>query len=283
MQDWMQKLQVLASDIDREPNIQVDLGYAALCLAAAQDKIISIEACQSHLRRVAEAVELTHVHMLKTGQEDSAALRLEILRRILIEDEGYHGDEDSYDDLQNASLIKTIERRKGMPITLGLLCIALGQMLGWEIKGLDIPGHFLCRIEYGGQRLIFDPFHALKIMNAADLRALVKAHNGPQAELSAAYYEPASSRMILTRLQNNIKFRQIATEDYAGAMRTTEVMKALFPGETILDLELGVLAAKTGEIFAAIRYLEMFLERADSPRDKEQALELLRSLKEQLQ
>src|SRR3546814_8592275 len=36
---------------------------------------------------------------------------------------GYHGDTESYDDPQNADLVRVIDRRMGLPVSLGVLYI----------------------------------------------------------------------------------------------------------------------------------------------------------------
>ena len=56
---------------------------------------------------------------------------------------GYHGDIDSYDDPQNANLMRVMDRRKGLPVALGVLVIHAGRSQGWNITGLNFPGHFL--------------------------------------------------------------------------------------------------------------------------------------------
>ena len=184
--------------------------------------------------------------------------------------------------MQNANLLRVIDRRKGMSVTLSVIYLAVAGAQGWEIYGLDFPGHFLCRIDKDGKRLIFDPFYECKVLEAPDLRSFVKQVRGENAELSASYFEPAGKRDILMRLQNNIKYRQIEVEDYAGALKTVEGMRMIDAGEYRLLLDAGVLYARTGQPKSAIDALEEYIKKAPKDRDRHEAAMLLQELKNSL-
>ena len=48
----------------------------------------------------------------------------EQLAEVIARSYGYRGDSDTYDDLQNADLVRVIERRKGLPVALSILYLA---------------------------------------------------------------------------------------------------------------------------------------------------------------
>lgn len=273
--DYLQALAALPDD-------EIDVAPAALALAAKQQTGIHLERYTHHLKTLVEDVGDEYQALLKNGEEESAETQLAALKEVLHVQQGYNGDDQTYDDLQNANLIRVIERQKGLPISLCILYIHAAKGLGWDVAGLNVPGHFLCRIEKDGVRLIFDPFQACKILEAPDLRLLVKKANGPHAELSSQYYDPCSSRDILIRLQNNIKFRQIEGEDYDGALQTVELMRLIDPEEYRLLLDAGVLYARTEQPMAAIETLQKYLDRAPNDRDRQEAALLLQDLKASL-
>ena len=45
------------------------------------------------------------------------------------------------------NLIQVIERRRGIPVTLGILWLHCTRVIGWPAHGLDFPGHFLLALE----------------------------------------------------------------------------------------------------------------------------------------
>lgn len=272
--DYLDQIAGLADD-------EIDLARTALAISLRAKPGISAGRFENHLKTLANDLAETH-HVLLQKDEDSLELRLQALHETLMEKHDYHGDTETYDDLENADLIRVIERRKGLPIALCILAIDMGRRQGWEIYGLALPGHYVCRMDMDGKRIIFDPFEDCKILQAQDLRALIKRSQGINAELSADYYNPATNRDILIRLQNNIKFRQIEAEDYTAALLTVEIMRLIDPHEYRTLLDAGVLYSKTGQQIKAIRVLEDYIKLAPHARDREEAALLLKDLKSSL-
>src|ERR1700730_17789981 len=139
------------------------------------------------------------------GPAGDIAERARALNEIVLLKYGYSGDALTYDDLQNANLMRVVDRRKGLPVALGILYMHAGRAQGWETVGLAFPGHFLVRLSDGPERLILDPFHGGRICTAAELRELLKATAGTGSELQTEPYTTVSDRAVLLRLQNNLK------------------------------------------------------------------------------
>lgn len=237
----------------------IDLGLVAIALGALDQPGISVERYVHHMKVLADDVQAKYLDLVRDGGVENVEVRLAALKDVISDQHDYIGDNQSYDSLENSSLIRVIERAKGIPITLAILYICAGRAQGWDVCGLNIPGHFVCRIEHEGQRVIFDPFHDCKALEAADLRLLVKAALGERAELSSQCFEPAGNREILIRLQNNIKHRQIEADDYQAALVTVQRMLEIDPDEYRLLLDAGVLYAKAEQNRAAIDALEDYI------------------------
>lgn len=259
---------------------ELNLFTLALAFAAPSHEGISIDKYFSHAAKIAKDVKERHQMLVDAGAEDDAATRLAALKHILHDREGYEGDTETYDDLQNADLMRVIDRRKGLPIALCILYIHAGRTNGWQVDGLNFPGHFLARIEHNGQRLIFDPFEGCRVMEAPQLRQLLKKVRGQNAELSADFYKPCSNRDTLIRLENNVKLRLIDAEDYEAAIRVIEMMRLVDPNEYRLLLDAGVMYAKTGQRKAASDVLEKYIAVAPSPQDRRDAEAILRQIRD---
>lgn len=256
----------------------INLLSVALALAAAHHEGISVDRYFNHVSKMASEAGARYIALLNAGAKDDAGVRLAALKYVLGEQEQYTGDTEHYNDLQNADLMRVIDRRKGMPIALCLLYIHVGRENGWEVDGLNFPGHFLCRMQFGAERIIFDPFDGCKMMEAPDLRALLKKSQGEKAELSADYYSPCSNREILLRLQNNVKLRLIEAEDYQAALENVELMRLFAPDDYRLLFDAGVLYARTGKPEMARDVLETYVGRVPDGRNKRDALALLASI-----
>jgi len=258
------------------PDEKIDLAETSLLIAAISHPGLSLDRYRNHIKKLVD--DARALEKPDASLEDRVAL----LKSVIIDNGGYAGDSENYNDLQNADLIRVIDRRKGLPITLSILFIHVGRALGWSVDGLNFPGHFVVRLDRSGERVIIDPFNGGSVLQAPDLRRMVKKALGPEAELSATYYNPASNRAILIRLQNNIKIRQIEGEDYAGALNTVEVMRVIDPDEFRLKLDAGVLYARTGEPQAAIEALEAYIAIAPSAEDRFEAAALLQHIRQTL-
>lgn len=276
------KLRERLQAVGAQRDDMIDLAQTAIYLAALEQPGLSLERYHVHLTRLADEVRERHGALIHAGAQDTAETRLAALKHIVADKYDYTGDNDTYDDLQNASLIRVIDRRKGMPIALGIIYIQIGRMMGWDVCGLNVPGHFVCRIDIGAQRIMFDPFAKCAVLQAPDLRRLVKQSLGQHAELSADYYVPADNRTILKRLQNNIKLRRIEAEDYEGALHVVEAMRAIDPAEYRLLLDAGVLYARTNRLQNAIEALEDYIGKAPVDRDRHEAALLLQQIRESL-
>ncbi|HEX2753568.1 MAG TPA: transglutaminase-like domain-containing protein, partial [Alphaproteobacteria bacterium] len=178
---------------------EIDLAETALALALLFLPGLKPDRFRQHLRRMAEQLVDEHQQQLRQQKPDSLATKIAALKKVLHETNDYHGDRERYDDIQNANLIRVIERRQGLPVALGLLYVILARRAGWAADGLNFPGHFLVRLEEEGERMILDPFQDGQEMDAAALRQLLKSIIGEKAELSHQFYLPVSNRDMLIR------------------------------------------------------------------------------------
>ncbi|MFZ5778808.1 MAG: SirB1 family protein [Pseudomonadota bacterium] len=184
----------------------------------------------------------------------------EALSEIVARSYGYRGDTDTYDDLQNADLLRVIERRQGLPVALSILYVHVARRQGWEAEGLAFPAHFLIRVGIDGARHVVDPFHDGAVRDAAELRDLLRRVTGSQAELSPQHFDPVSDRDVLLRLENNVRLRLGQREDWAGAACSLDRMLAVAPDRPELLFEAGQLNARLDKRRAAIAAFQRFLD-----------------------
>ena len=163
----------------------------------------------------------------------------------------YLGDAETYDDPRNANLAHVIDRRKGLPVTLGILYIHIARKTGLEIAGLNFPGHFVLRLRGPDEALVIDPFNGGQPLTAADLLALIRSVEGPDARLTPEACEAVGTRDILLRLENNILSRAIRGGDFTRAREVVTRMIWLAPQRAGLRFELGRLEVHAGHMGAA--------------------------------
>lgn len=237
------------------PDDLIDLGAAALALASLRQTQRDPLPYREHLDRLAVEVAAMAQTIKPTRVEQVAAL----LREVLHLRHGYTGDSKDYNSPDNANLMKVIDRRRGLPVALGIIWLTVARVNGWQAVGINFPEHFLVRLEFGGRRLIVDPFNGGEMVAVPQLRQLLKIHLGPQAELKPEYYLPIGNRDILLRLQNNLKLRFAHSGMDEAAAEILEGMLLLAPERAALWREFGLTLARLGEEHRAIIALENFL------------------------
>ncbi|MEE8560129.1 MAG: transglutaminase-like domain-containing protein [Alphaproteobacteria bacterium] len=258
----------------------IDLAEAALVLASLDRPRVSLERYRHHLTALVRDVAEESPH--RKRPRDELDDRFAALNAAIVERHGYRGDEDTYDDLQNANLMRVIDRRRGLPVALGILYIHAARAQGWSVAGLNFPAHFLIGLEHGGRRAILDPFTGGRLRTANDLRDFLKAIAGNEAELTPACYIPLSNRAVLLRLQNNIKARLAGAGRIAEAVTVIERMLLFAPGHSSLWRELALLHAELGNLRAAVGSLERFIARTGNDAARHQAAMLMQQLQAKL-
>jgi regulator of sirC expression with transglutaminase-like and TPR domain len=252
------------------------IGEAALALASFERPRVALARYRQHLDEIARDVG----RQVEAGGD--LAARARALNEIILLKHGYSGDELTYDDVQNANLMRVVDRRKGLPVALGILYLHAARAQGWDSVGLAFPGHFLIRLGDDRERLVLDPFHGGRVCDAAGLRALLKAMAGQDAELTPRHYAPVPDRDVLLRLQNNIKSRLLQAGRAEPALRIVQTMLLLAPDLPGLWHEAGMLNARLGNIRAAVEGLQEFVARAPESGARHQAAALLQQLRSKL-
>jgi regulator of sirC expression with transglutaminase-like and TPR domain len=199
------------------------------------------------------------VALSRVIQSDEIGVRAEALTGLLVARHGYRGDVEAYDDLANANLIRVIERRKGLPVALGVIWLHAARAAGWSAHGVDFPAHFLVAMQGKGTQLVIDVFDGGTPLDARDLRSLIKRVEGERAELRPGLLPPMNTRAVLLRLQNNIKARRLNAGDLQGALIVAEDMLRIAPDHAALWREAGLIHQRLGHLAAALRCFERFL------------------------
>jgi regulator of sirC expression with transglutaminase-like and TPR domain len=210
--------------IGRLDEDEIDLADAAFQLARVDTPPESWAAARAHLSDVAREAARLEV------DADDLLGQAEALAILLAEKYGYRGDRETYEDRANANLIRVIERRQGLPVTLGILWLHAARAAGWVGHGLDMPGHFLIALGPRERRLAIDPFAGGGPVDDDGLRRLIRQVAGEDAEPLPRLVAPMTDRAILLRLQNNILIRRLRAGELAGAIACAEDMRRIAPG-----------------------------------------------------
>lgn len=256
------------------PDDGFDVAEAALLLAALDHPGLDLTPYRQHLNDLAGALA-----RMDAGPE--VAPRAIALAGVLSAEFGYRGDTESYDDPQNADLVRVIDRRMGLPVSLGILYIHAARAQSWPVCGLDFPGHFLIRLDGEDGTLVLDPFHGGRIAAPPEMAALLR-RSGAGEDVMPEHVRPISVREVLLRQQNNIKGRAWRAGDVERAAEILRRMLLVAPNFAPAWRELGVVEGRIGRIGAAIAATERYLMLAGNEAASLEAEAFLRHIRRQL-
>src|SRR5215469_9508514 len=228
-----------------------NIALAALILGGLDHPRRSLEPFHGHLREMAEKAQ--RASRLAVSADDAARCLAELIAGHY----GYDGDRLAYDDPQNANLISVIERRRGMPVALGILYIHAARAAGFQATGLNSPGHFLLRVTIRSSEILVDPFNGGATLESERLGALpglgipTPEDNRPS--------EPVGDIDVLLRLENNLKVRALQNGERVRALEIAKRMVLIGPRRPDLWIELGRFNESAGALGAAQKAFEACL------------------------
>ncbi len=200
----------------------IDLALGALLIAQQARPELDIGHYLERLDQLAEGFKVRHPQM-PAGTTAIAALN-----EYLFDELGFRGNRENYDDPTNSYLDEVLDRRLGIPITLSLVYIEVGNRLGLSLSGINFPYHFLVRCDAVTDPIFIDPFAKGELLNPLQLADRLPTVDGIQLRLEDRYLQPTHPRNILARILRNLK--RIHT--YGRQLR-----EAIYCGERIALLE----------------------------------------------
>ena len=200
------------------------------------------------------------------------------LHSLLFEDEGFSGNVDDYYNTANNLIPVVLKTRRGLPITLSLVYKNVAGRLGIRCYGVNLPGHFLVGVEQNGSTMLVDPFAGGRVITSDEAHARLKQIFGDEVEWSDELLRPASNRLWLTRMLQNLLNTYGSRGQYREVAAMLEMEMLLWPNEARLQRDLALVLARCGMSQPARHWLDQYLRtNPDDPqkRDLKQLLEVL--------
>ena len=122
-------------------------------LAIAQDAYPDLD-----LQAELAALDVLALRLKRRIAEGTAAIqRLRLLNHFFYRDLGFGPNANDYYDPDNSYLNVVLKQRRGIPISLAVLYMELGQQIGLPLKGVAFPSHFLVRMTIPAGEVVLDP------------------------------------------------------------------------------------------------------------------------------
>ena len=206
--------------------VKIDLAEAALL--CAQDNYPDLD-----IRSQLESLEALAAKLRDRLPADfSVTHRLVALNNYLFRELGFSGNMDEYYDPRNSFLNDVLARKTGIPITLSIVYLEVGQRLGLKLRGVSFPGHFLVKVRVTGGELVLDPYAGGRSLSEEELRERLAQFTDKDTakELPLEdFLEPASPRQILARLLRNLKAIYLDAKQFDKALGVMNRLVILLP------------------------------------------------------
>jgi regulator of sirC expression with transglutaminase-like and TPR domain len=250
----------------------LDLARASLLIAAEEYPQLRPEPYLQRLDLLSEYVKD------RLADETAAPVVLNEISKVIFEEEGFRGNSEAYYDPRNSFLNDVLDRKLGIPLTLGIIYLEIGWRLGLPLHGVNFPGHFLLRYEGVALRLLIDPFHGGQIRFEDQAQELLDRVYGGGVRLQPDYLRTASRHDVLVRLLANLKTIYLNTRDDAKALAAIERILLIRPDAPDEVRDRGMVLARTGKTDEAIESLTRYMELAPAAPDLSKVKLLLEEL-----
>ncbi len=232
----------------------LNLARASLLVAAEEYPQLVPEPYLHRLDLFAEQVKD------RLNDETAPPVVLNEISKLVFDEEGFRGNTDAYYDPRNSFLNDVMDRKLGIPLTLGIVFLEIGWRLGLPLRGVNFPGHFLLRYEGEAFRLLVDPFHNGQIRFEDQAQELLDRVYGGSVPMQADYLRGATKHDVLVRLLANLKTIYLNTRDDAKALAAIDRILLIRPDAAEEIRDRGMVLARTGKIDEAIQALSRYLE-----------------------
>jgi len=213
-------------DIINAPREQLNLAEAALVIAGDEYRQLDIVA---YLHRIDE---LAATLRKRLRGDIVPTEKLGLLTHYLFAELGFAGNADDYYDPRNSYLNEVIERKLGIPITLSVLFIEVGQRLGLPLSGVSFPGHFLVKCALRDGAVIIDAYAKGALLGIKDLQKRLRVLSGGMdiaPESVMRMLTVAQPVDILARMLRNLKAIHTERGDRGKALTAVNRVLDLYP------------------------------------------------------
>ena len=240
---------------------EVQLARGALLIAQSEYRELNIE---DYLYQLDEMADVVRGRIQETTLPEQ---HIAELNRYLFEEKGFTGNTDNYYALGNNFLNFVLDKKTGIPITLGVVYIEVGRRAGLPLVGVNFPGHFLVRYQREHIDILLDVFENGSFMCEDSLEAKLQETLGDSASLESNMLTEATDKEILARILRNLMRAYTLLENYDKALTAAERITWLLPNTAADYRLLGYLHYKNHAYSEGIVAFETYLRLAKTPPD----------------
>jgi regulator of sirC expression with transglutaminase-like and TPR domain len=168
---------------------------------------------------------------------------------------GFAGRAADYDDLRSSLLPEVLLRRRGLPILLSVVWLAVARRLGVRAYPIGLPGHVIVAIGTPGDHVLVDPYDGGKIITVHEVAEKTRSAGTPFTRSLLAPLAPVD---LVMRVLTNIRVLAARTDEQRTRLWAVELSLLLPHHPAGLRRERGELLVRRGDFPGGAADLEAF-------------------------
>ena len=255
-----------------ESGPEFDLFHAALLIAKLDNDELDVEAYRTEFSRLESELKS------RFAADADEPTRLKALNEYLFAASGFHGSRADYYNRSNSYVNEVLDDREGLPITLSLIYMELARVIGLDVAGVGLPGHFV--VKYSpkeGDAQLIDAFEGGRVLSREQADAMVRGATG--RPLADDDLKPTERRAMLVRMLYNLRGIAESQKDVPGMLRYLSGILTLSPDSAQDRMLRAYFLYQTGRGREAIEDLAWLIEHEP----EEINLERVRELRERIE
>ncbi len=204
------------AELSQKPDEQIDLETGMWLIA----RIIHPEIRRDELGRQLDELAALVRKRLGEGVEPATTdprRVVEAIAQVLFVEQQFSGNAANYDDPDNSALDRVLATRKGLPILLSHVVIAVAGRLKVPIVGLATPGRYMVKYDgtlspdgFARDDIIIDPYGG-KVLSVDELPSIISGFD------PSRHLQPDSKRAALIRMLRNLASDLAGVQEFEKA------------------------------------------------------------------
>ncbi|PCJ27423.1 MAG: hypothetical protein COA97_03915 [Flavobacteriales bacterium] len=198
-------------------NSEKDLIDGAIIIAKYQYPDLETGTINNYIKQLTQDV------WIELNDNLTALEKVKVLNRIIFEAHGFYGNTKNINSPKNSYINNVVETKKGNPITLGIVYLAVCEKLNIPMYGVDVPAHFILSYAEDSKDVLFylNVFNKGSVFSKHDIDKFLEQL---KTESKDEYYVPCSNLTIIRRLVQHL----IYTYDNLGYLDKKEELQELY-------------------------------------------------------
>jgi regulator of sirC expression with transglutaminase-like and TPR domain len=241
----------------------VDLAEVALLVCAEADPSVDVDLGLLRIDALADGLRSSG---FRSAAPDTDA---QALTRYLAEEQGFDGTDDR--SPAAALLTDVLDRKRGLPVALTMLYVAIARRLRVPAFPIGLPGRVVTGIGGGDRPVVLDPSRGGVRLDQAAMSAQVAEATGGQLAFRRSMLRASPTPNVVRRLLNDLAAAYTLDGRSADALWVVE-LKLLLPNRLPDDHRVhGDLSMQVGRFDVAAAAYETYLEATggEAPDDTE--------------